>query len=153
VTSLTSAGIASRSLADQLTFRFRASDWLLALPVAFSGLTHWGADSLRGFTLSAAVGWGADSLTLGAILLLTQILGASNIALWFIAVNLAFRTFSLLAVNLALGTLADGVANSRTHGIIALPSALRMAVTFDFSDSLHEVSLSSNEADGEEGEE
>jgi len=83
--------------------------------------------------LSTAVSRGADSLALGAILLLAQVLGATHIALWLIAVNLALGALSLLAVNLALRTLAHRVAHSWAHRVVALPSALWVAVTFDFS--------------------
>jgi len=92
--------------------------------------------------LSTAVSRGADSLALGAILLLAQVLGATNITLGLVAVDLALSTLSLLTVDLALRSLAHRVALSRAYGVITLPSALGVAVTLDFSNSLHEVGLS-----------
>jgi len=100
--------------------------------------------------LSTAVSRRADSLALGAVLLLAQVLGATNIALRLVAVDLALSTLSLLAVDLALGALAYRVALSRAYGVIALPSALRVAVSFNFGNSLHEVGLSMDEREGEQ---
>jgi len=100
--------------------------------------------------LSTAVSRRADSLALGAVLLLAQVLGATNIALWLIAVNLALSTLSLLAVNLALGALAHRVAHGRADGVVALPSALRVAVAFNFS--LHEVRISDDGSKCQGGE-
>jgi len=99
--------------------------------------------------LSTAVSRRADSLALGAVLLLTEVLGAANIALGLVTVNLALGTLSLLAVDLALRSLTDWVAHGGADWVIALPSALRVAVTFNLGDGLHEVTLSSHEADGE----
>jgi len=138
-TSLTSTGIASRTFADELALRLRTSDRLLALPVALGGFAHRSADSVGGFALGTAVSRRANSFTLGAILLLAQILRTTHIALRLVAMDFALRTLSLLAVNLALRALAHGVAHSGTHRVIALPSAFRVAVTFHFSNSLHEV--------------
>jgi len=127
------AGIASRALADELALRLGASDRLLALPVALGGLAHRSADSVRSFALSTAVSRRADSLALRAILLLAEILRATNIALRLIAVDLALSTFGLLAVDLALRAFADRVAHSWAHRVIALPSALRVAVSLNSS--------------------
>jgi len=95
--------------------------------------------------LSAAVSRRAHSLTLRAILLLAQVLRASNVALRLVAVDLALCALGLLAVDLALWSLAHWVAHCRAHWVIALPSALRVAVTLDFCDRSHEVSLSRDE--------
>jgi len=138
-TSLTSTGIAGRTFADELALGLRASDGLLALPVALGGFAHRSADSVGCFALGTAVSRRANSFTLGAILLLAQILRATHIALRLVAVDLALRTLSLLAVDLALRALAHRVAHSGAHWVVALPSALRVAVTFHFSYGLHEV--------------
>jgi len=145
VASLTSTSITGRSLADKLALGLGASDGLLALPVALGGLTHGGADRLGSLALSAAVGRRANSLALGAVLLLAQILGASDVALGFIAMNLALGTLGFLAVDLALGALAHGVAHSGAHRVVALPAALGVAVTFHFSYSIHEIGGGHNE--------
>jgi hypothetical protein len=142
---LTSTSIASGTFADEFALGLGASDGLLALPVALSGFAHRSADSVGGFALSTAVSRRADSFALGAILLFAEILGATNIALRLVAVNLAFGTFSLFAVNLALRTLAHRVAHSRAYRVVALPSAFRMAITFNFS--LHEVAVSDDSSE------
>jgi len=147
-TSLTSTGIASRTFAHEFALRLGASDGLLALPVALGGFAHRSTNSVGGFALSTAVSWGANSFALGAILLLAEILRATNIALRLVAVNLALSTLSLLAVNLALRTFAHWVAHSRTHWVIALPSAFRVAITFDFSHSLHEIGFCDDSREG-----
>jgi len=153
VTSLTGSGITSGSLAYELTLGLRAGDGLLALPVTLSSLTHRSTDSIGSLTLSSAVSRRADSLTLRAVLLLTEILRAANIALGLVTVNLALGTLSLFTVDLTLGSLTDGMADCRADWVITLPSALRMAVTLDFCHSIHEVSLSCYERDSEESKE
>jgi len=151
VTSLTGSGVTGGSLAHELTLGLRAGDGLLALPVTLSGLTHRSTDSIGSLTLSSAVSRRAYSLTLGAVLLLTEVLRAANIALGLVAVNLALGTLSLFTVDLALRSLTDGMADCRADWVITLPSALRMAVPFNFGHSLHEVRLSGHEGHREEG--
>jgi len=129
---LAGAGVACWALADKLALWLRAGDWLLALPVALGRLAHWGADGVWCLALGAAVSWGADSLALRAILLLAEILRAANIALWLVAMDLALRTLSLLAVDLALRSFADWVADCWADWVIALPSALWVAISLDF---------------------
>jgi len=129
---LASTSVARRALADELALRLRAGDRLLALPVALGGLAHRGADGVGSLALSAAVSRGADSLALRAILLLAEILRAANIALWLVAMDLALRALSLLAVDLALRSFADWVADCWADWVIALPSALWVAISLDF---------------------
>jgi len=125
-------------LAHQLALGARAESRLLALPVALGLLAHGGAHSVGGSASSAALGRGAHSLALGAVSGLAQILRATNIALRLVTVDLAGSAGSLLAVNLALGSLAHGVALGGARGIIALPSALRVArSSFHFAFHLH----------------
>jgi len=138
---LARAGVARGALAHELALGLGASDGLLALPVALGGLAHRGAHSVGSIALGAAVGRGAHSLALGAVLLLAQVLRAANVALRLVAVDLALGALSLLAVDLALRALADGVAHSGAHRVVALPSALRVAVTSRLGDGRHEVSL------------
>lgn len=73
---------------------------LFVLRTALGLLAHWCADSVWCSACSTALGWCADSLALRAILRLAEILRATNVALWLIAVNLAGGAWSLLAVNL-----------------------------------------------------
>jgi hypothetical protein len=113
-------------ITDELTLGTSAESRLLALPVTLGLLTHRSTLSLRSSTSSSALSWGTDSLTLGAVSCLTEILRATNIALWLITVDLTGSTRSLLTMNLALGSLTDRVALSRAGGVITLPSALRM---------------------------
>jgi len=114
-------------LAHELALGTRAQSGLLALPVALGLFAHGSAHGVGGSASSAALSGSADSLALGAVSGLAQILGAAHVALRLIAVNLAGSAGGLLAVNLALGALAHRVALSRARGIIALPSALRVA--------------------------
>jgi len=109
-----------------------AGGGLLALPVTLGFLAHGSADGFRGNTAGTAVGWGANSFALGAIVLLAHILGTTDVTLGLITVNLALGTGSLLTLDLAFGTFADRVALGRAHGVIALPSALRVAFSINF---------------------
>jgi hypothetical protein len=93
---LAGTSVARRAFAHQFALGFRASNRLLAFPVAFSRFAHRSADGVGGLALSAAVGGGADSLALGAILLLAQILRATHVALRLVAVNLALGALSLM---------------------------------------------------------
>jgi len=115
-------------LAHQLALGARAESRLLALPVALGLLAHGRADGIGSSTSSTALSRGADSLTLGAVVRLAQILRAADIALGLVAMNLARSARGLLAVHLALRSLADRVALGRARGIIALPSALGVAL-------------------------
>jgi len=131
-------------LADELALGARAESRLLALPVALSLLAHRSAGGLRSSAGSAALGRGADSLALGAVVGLAEILRATNIALRLVTVDLAGSAWSLLAVDLALRSLADRVALSRARGIVALPAALGVALgrsddrgLFDLGLNLH----------------
>jgi len=82
--------------------------------------------------LSAAVSGSADSFALGAVVLFAQVLGASDVTLGLVAVDLALSAFSFFAVDLALRAFADRVTLGRAHRVITLPAALRVAVTSDF---------------------
>jgi hypothetical protein len=67
--------------------------------------------------------------------------------------DLALGTLSLLTVDLALRSFTDWVADCWADWVIALPAALRVAVTFYFSDSCHEVSLSMSDcSEAQQGE-
>jgi hypothetical protein len=92
---LAGTSVAGRTLADKLALRLGASDGLLALPVALGGLAHRSANSVGCLALGAAVGRRADSLALGAILLLAEILRAADVALGLVAVDLALSTLGL----------------------------------------------------------
>jgi len=115
-------------LADKLALGARAESRLLALPVALGLLAHGGALSLGGSASSTALSRSADSLALRAVSGLAEILGATNVALGLVAMDLAGSARSLLAVDLALGALADRVADRRARRVIALPAALRVAL-------------------------
>jgi len=119
---------ASGLLADELALGAGAESGLLALPVALGLLAHRGALGLGGSAGSTALSRSADSLALGAVSRLAEILGATNVALRLVAVDLACSARGLLAVHLALWSLAHRVAHSRARRIIALPSALRVAL-------------------------
>ena len=53
---------------------------------------------------------------------------AANLALGFVAFNLAFGASEFLTSCGALGRLAHGLTNLITHGFITLPLALGMAI-------------------------
>jgi len=114
-------------LAHELALRARAEGRLLALPVALGLLAHRGAHSVRGSASSAALGRSANGLALRAVSGLAEILRATNVALRLVAMDLASSARGLLAVDLALWSLAHRVALSRARRVIALPSALRVA--------------------------
>jgi len=99
-------------LADELALGAWAQSWLLALPVTLGLLTHRSAESVRSSASSTALSWGTDSLTLRAVSGLTHILGATDIALRLVTVDLAGSAWSLLTVNLTLWSLAHWVALS-----------------------------------------
>jgi len=121
-------GLAGRLVALELALGAGAGGGLLALPVALGLLAHGGADGLRGDARGAAVGGRADGLALGAVLRLAHLLGAAHVALGLVAVHLAASASGLLALDLALGALAHGVALGGASGVVALPTALRVAV-------------------------
>jgi hypothetical protein len=75
-----------------------------------------------------ALGGGADGLALGAVLLLAVVLGAADRAGGLLAVDDALSALNFLALHLALGASAHGVADSRASRVIALPTALRVAL-------------------------
>jgi len=124
-----SLGLASRLVALKFALRARASGGLLALPVTLGLFAHGSANRLRSNARGTAVSRGANSLALGAVLGFAHVLGAANIALGLVAVNLALSASSLFALNLALRALAHRVALSRARRVVALPTALRVAVT------------------------
>jgi len=113
-----------------------------AFPVTFGLFAHWCAHWFRSNTRSTAVSRRADSFTFRAVFLLAHILGATDIALWFVAVNFAFSTSSLFALNLAFWSFADWVAFGRADGIVALPSALWVTIFFHLQEGA--LSLHSN---------
>jgi len=121
-------GFAGGLLAHQLALGAGAQGGLLALPIALGLLTHRGAHGIGCSTSSTALGRGTHGFALGAIVGFAQVLGATNIALRLVAMNLAGGTRGLLAMNLTLRTLAHRVALSGARRVITLPSALRVAL-------------------------
>ncbi len=133
IVALASAGTATLGLAggltaSELTLGFGAHGWLLALPLALGLFAHWAADGVGGSALRVALSRSAYRLTLGAGILLAHILGATNRANRLFAVNSALRASGLFTLHLAARAFADGVAHSRADGVIALPSAGRVAL-------------------------
>jgi len=120
--------LTSRLLALQLAFGSLTVGGLHALVVAFQFLAHRRALGFGSSASGVALSRGTDSLALGAIFLLAIILGATDRAHRTLAVNNALSTSSLFASHLALGTRADRVAHSWALRVIALPTALRVAL-------------------------
>jgi len=116
----------------ELALGLGAGGGLLALPVALGLLAHGGADGLGGNTGGTAVSGRADSLALGAVVLLAHVLGATDVTLGLVAVDLALGTSSFFTLDLALGALAHGVALGGADGVVALPSALGVALGLGF---------------------
>jgi len=122
------SGLAGGLLALQLALGLGAVGGLDALVRAFEFLADRGALGLGGGASGVALSRRADGLALGAGLLLAIILGATDRAHRTLAVNGALGARSLLALHLADGALANGVADSRAGGVIALPFAVGVAL-------------------------
>ena len=120
--------LASSLLALELALGAGAVGGLGALVVAIEFLADRAALGLGSLASSVALSGLANGFALGATVLLAQLLGASNRANRLGAVNGALGASHLLALHLALGTSANGVANSRAGGVIALPLALGVAL-------------------------
>jgi hypothetical protein len=122
--------LAGRLLALQLALGTRAVGGLGALAGALQLLAHGRALGFGGRAGGVALGRGANGLALGAVLLLAVVLGAADRAGGLLAVNDALSALNFLALHLALGAGAHRVAHSRASGVIALPTALRVALGF-----------------------
>jgi len=83
---------------------------------------------------------------------LAHVLRATNVAFGFIAVNFATSASSLLALNLALWSFAHRVALGRAHGVVALPSAFRVAFSISIGVNLHFVGHDGDDHEGEDEE-
>jgi len=129
--------LARRLLALQLALGLGTVSGLDALVVAFEFLAHRAALGLWSRAGGVALSRRANSLALGAVLLLAEILGATNRAHRAFAVHSALGAGGLLASHLALGTSADRVAHSGALRVIALPAALGVALVGE-SDSSRE---------------
>jgi len=120
--------LASGLLALELALGALAVGRLDTLVVAFEFLANRRAFGFGGSAGSVALSRGANGLALGAILLLTIVLRATNGANGAFAMNHTLGTLSLFASHLTLGASTHRVANSRALRIITLPAALRMAL-------------------------
>jgi len=132
--------LAGGLLALHLALGLGAVGGLDALVVALELLADRAALGLGGRAGGVALSRGTDGLALGAVLLLAEVLGAADRANGALAVHSALGASGLLAAHLALGASANGVANSRALGVVALPLALGVAL------------LSVHSADGQEAE-
>jgi len=120
--------LASRTLALQLALRALAVRWLHALVVAFKFLAHRRATGFGGGAGSVALSRRAHSLALRAVFLLAIVLGATNRAHGTLAVDCAFGAGGLFATHFTFRPSAHGVAHSWALRVIALPTALRVAL-------------------------
>jgi hypothetical protein len=120
--------LASGLLALQLALGLGAVGGLDALVVAFEFLADGRALGFGSSAGGVALSRGADGLALGAVLALALVLGATNRADRAFAVDRATGARSLLALHFANRALANGVADSRAGGIIALPLAVGVAL-------------------------
>jgi len=128
-------GFTSGLITLQFALWLGARRWLLAFPVALGLFAHRRADRLRGDARRTAVRWRANGFALRAIVLLAHVLRATNVALRLVAVNSALSAGGLFALDLALGTFADWMTFGRANRIIALPSALRVAISRGFQEA------------------
>jgi hypothetical protein len=133
----TSASAALRSLvgtvslrADQLAFWLGARDGLSAFPFALELSAHGLALERRRHTERTAGTRLADNLALGATCTRAHVLGASNLTDGFVALDLALRVGKGITLHLALGSIANWMADSRALGVITLPRANRSADFF-----------------------
>jgi len=99
-----------------------------ALVVAREFLADRSALGLGGGARGVALGGLANALALGAVILLALLLGAADGADGLLAVNSALGARDFLALHLALGTLAHGVAHSRAGRVVTLPLAVGVAL-------------------------
>ncbi len=120
---------ARRLLALQLALRLCAVGRLDTLVVASKFFADRSALGFGGFAGGVAAGRLANRLALGAAILLTEVLGATNGAGGLLAVDSARGAGRLLALHLALGALAHGVALGWAGRVIALPSASGVTLT------------------------
>jgi hypothetical protein len=120
--------LASGLLADKLALGAGAHEGLAALPVTVGGLAKRSALGLRSNASGVADGRRANGLALGAVVLLAKRLRATNRASGLLTVDIALGAGELLALHLALGASADGVAHSGAGGVITLPLALGVAL-------------------------
>lgn len=139
-------------LAHKLALGAGAQSGLLALPVTLGLLTHGCAEGVWCSAGGTALGWGAHGLALRAVSGLTHVLGATDVALRLVTVDLAGGTWSLLTMNLALWSLAHWVALCWAAWVITLPSALRVALGDGSRGGLSEHSGQSEETDNNQEE-
>ncbi len=114
-------------LADQLALGFGAVG-LVALPVAFGFLADGFTFRLGSLAVSDAVGLLADGDALGAVEHLAAFVGAFNFTLGLFAFYIADSVLGFGAGSVALGRLADWVANGGAVRVVAFPGTLRMAL-------------------------
>ena len=93
--------LASGLLADELALGAGAHQRLAALPVAVGGLAERSALGLGGDASSVADRGRADGLALGAVILLAQVLGASDAASGLLAVDVALGARELNGRNIS----------------------------------------------------
>jgi hypothetical protein len=137
--------LAGGLLALQLALGTRAVGGLGALAGALQLLAHGRALGFRGRAGGVALGRGANGLALGAVLLLAVVLGAADRAGGLLAVNDALGALDLLTLHFALWPRAHGVADGGAGRVIALPTALRVALGLGGSDGTDQAQNSDDE--------
>jgi len=121
--SLLICNVALGLLALEFALRTRARGGFRAAPVALRLFAERRAVGLRGNARRPAFSRSADSLTLGALVLLAHVLGAANRALRLLAVHRALRAGRLLALHLTFG--AERRRTTRYEGCSVVGSAER----------------------------
>jgi hypothetical protein len=115
--------LAGGLLALEFALGLGAVGGLEALVLADEFLANRAALGFGGSASGVAASRLADGLALGAVFLLALVLGAADGADRLLAVDSALSAGNFLALHLALGSLAHGVAHSRAGGVITLPLA------------------------------
>ena len=113
--------------ASELAFRLRAESGGLALPGALGLLAERSAVGFGGSAGGTADSGTAHGFASGAVFHFAHFLRATDGADGFFAVDFAFGALRGLAVHLALGASAHGVALGGADGVVAQPFALGVA--------------------------
>ena len=114
--------------ASELAFGLGAESGGLAFPGALGFLAERSTVGFGGSAGSSADSGAADGFTGWAVVHFAHLLGASDRADGFFAVNFTFGAFRGFAVHLAFGASAHRVAFGGADGVVAQPLALRVAL-------------------------
>jgi len=124
--------VARRFGADELAFRSRAGRGFGTRPRARRLFTERRAERFRGDARRVALSRRTDGFAFRARLLFAHVFRATNRTFGLLAVNSAFGACGLLTLHFAFRASADRMADGRARRVIALPSALGVAILLCF---------------------